>query len=746
MMTHIRGFRGHARGLLRTTARMIAAALAATTMFAALWAGSVASASDFRAQSGMSASLSPARVKYYIVPAPGHGPADLYAIAAQTLGNGRRYMEIFNLNKGRLQPNGARLENPRSIDRGWILQLPADATGPGVHFGPLPVPAPSPTAPASGRPAKASAAAAAPRPGFEWVGVGVAIAFGVALIIFFAAGLVMVLRQRRRAGATGKGRPRRAAAPGSPAVAKTGRTGTKESGTGPAGPPWPVLDGDHPSGPMPAAGQPGQPIPAADHPSWPQPVADYPSWPQPAADQPSWPQPAVGISSWQPAGDHPSGPFPAADHPSGPMPVTNDPGWPQPGGARPGQPPGPGTPPVLPQRKPPPVLHHTQHWQTAAPSAPAPQIGIPAGYPRHTGAPGADPYGNVQRWSARMAGTAGAASHDEVAVDDTWHQVVLTETPTAGQEWGPGYGTTTGQEWGPGYGATAGQTRPFGRADAAGLIAPTLREAGEPRLADSVQLVKWILTDADDQAARIRQQAAALREAAEMEAAEIKQQAAAQATTLREAAEREAAELRAAVTSMSAELGQVAAYVTENLTLPAEPATTPLARSAARTAAWPATEPAARPPTKPTARPATKPAAKPATRPATKPGTRPATAPPARTRQFKAMRLTSVAVAALFLFSVVAGTTEIALHGFSFFVFRSAGTGATASNGLQEDQGPGQPNAPGTHHHLKTHHSKAHHSKAHHSKAHHSKAHHPKAHHPKAHHPKAHHHPKRHKP
>ena len=710
MMTHIRGFRGHARGFLRTTARVIAAALAATTMFAALWAGSVASASDFRAQSGMSASLSHARVKYYIVPAPGHGPADLYAIAAQTLGNGRRYMEIFNLNKGRLQPNGARLENPRSIDRGWILQLPADATGPGVHFGPLPVPAPSPTAPASGRPAKPSAAAAAPRPGFEWVGVGIAIAFGVALIIFFAAGLVMVFRQRRRARATGKGRPRRAAAPGSPARARTGRAGTKGSGTGPAGPPWPVLDGDHPSGPMPAAGQPRQPIPAADHPSWPQPVADYPSWPQPAADQPSWPQPAVGTPSGPfPAADHPSGPFPAADHPSGPMPATNDPGWPQPAGAGPGQPPGPGTPPVLPQRKPPPLLHHTQHWQTAAPSAPVPQIGIPAGYPRHPGAPGADPYGNAQRWPARMAGTAGAASHYEVAVDDTRHQVVLTETPTAGQEWWPGYGTTTGQ------------TRPFGRADAAGLIAPTLREAGEPRLADSVQLVKRILTDADDQAARIRQQATALREAAEREAAEIKHQAAAQATALREAAEREAAELRAAVTSMSAELGQVAAYVTGNLTLPAEPATTPLARPATRPAARPATEPAARPPTKPTARPATKPAAKPATRPATKPGTRPATGPPARTRQFKAMRLTSVAVAALFLFSVVAGTTEIALHGFSFFVFRSAGTGTTASNGLQEDQGPGQPNAPGTHHHLKTHHSRAHH-------------------------PKAHHHPKRHKP
>jgi hypothetical protein len=62
------------------------------------------------------------------------------------------------------------------------------------------------------------------------------------------------------------------------------------------------------------------------------------------------------------------------------------------------------------------------------------------------------------------------------------------------------------------------------------------------------------------------------------------------------------------------------------------------------------------------------------------------------------MRLTSVAAAALVVFAAAAGSTEVGLHGFKFFVFRSAGTGATNGDGLQEDQGPGQPDAPGAHH------------------------------------------------
>jgi hypothetical protein len=80
-------------------------------------------------------------VKYYIVPpVEGGNKAYLVEIAAQTLGSGSRYTEIVSLNRGRLQPDGTRMENPNAVGPGWILRLPADAHGPGVHFGPLPGP------------------------------------------------------------------------------------------------------------------------------------------------------------------------------------------------------------------------------------------------------------------------------------------------------------------------------------------------------------------------------------------------------------------------------------------------------------------------------------------------------------------------------------------------------------------------------------------------------------------------------
>ena len=101
------------------------------------------------------------------------------------------------------------------------------------------------------------------------------------------------------------------------------------------------------------------------------------------------------------------------------------------------------------------------------------------------------------------------------------------------------------------------------------------------------------MTIADDQAADVTYeawgQAAAIRDAAEREAAAIRQQASEQAAAIREAAERDAAELRAAVLSMSGDLGRVAAYVTESLTVPAirrpGPRDRPPARSHCRRAA-----------------------------------------------------------------------------------------------------------------------------------------------------------------
>jgi len=60
------------------------------------------------------------------------------------------------------------------------------------------------------------------------------------------------------------------------------------------------------------------------------------------------------------------------------------------------------------------------------------------------------------------------------------------------------------------------------------------------------------------------------------------------------------------------------------------------------------------------------------------------------------MRVAAIASSALLLLAAVAGATEIYLHGFAFFVFRSVGTGETGRGpgGLTESQGPGQPDAP----------------------------------------------------
>ena len=66
------------------------------------------------------------------------------------------------------------------------------------------------------------------------------------------------------------------------------------------------------------------------------------------------------------------------------------------------------------------------------------------------------------------------------------------------------------------------------------------------------------------------------------------------------------------------------------------------------------------------------------------------------------MRVMTAFTAAMVVFALTAGATEVALHGFKFFVFRAAGTGETSGSGLQENQGPGQPDAPAPHQQLRT--------------------------------------------
>ncbi|PJT49322.1 hypothetical protein CWI85_17905, partial [Streptomyces albidoflavus] len=68
--------------------------------------------------------------KYYrIQPPEGRHHDSLWEISERHLGDGRRYHEIYQLNKDRVQPDGSRLSEASLIRPGWIMEMPADATG-----------------------------------------------------------------------------------------------------------------------------------------------------------------------------------------------------------------------------------------------------------------------------------------------------------------------------------------------------------------------------------------------------------------------------------------------------------------------------------------------------------------------------------------------------------------------------------------------------------------------------------------
>ncbi|MBI2709098.1 MAG: LysM peptidoglycan-binding domain-containing protein [Actinobacteria bacterium] len=96
----------------------------------------------------------------------------LWRLAERHLGDGHRWNELYDLNRGRPQPDGTTLTDPDLIRPGWTLQLPdtSAATVPRTPSSTDPRPArpaslpPAPTAsPGIPRPAPAPAAPAAPR-------------------------------------------------------------------------------------------------------------------------------------------------------------------------------------------------------------------------------------------------------------------------------------------------------------------------------------------------------------------------------------------------------------------------------------------------------------------------------------------------------------------------------------------------------------------------------------------------------
>jgi hypothetical protein len=64
-----------------------------------------------------------------VTPPEGRYHDNLWDIAERHMGDGRRYHDIFELNKGRDQPDGQELTLARLIQPGWLLVMPEDAAG-----------------------------------------------------------------------------------------------------------------------------------------------------------------------------------------------------------------------------------------------------------------------------------------------------------------------------------------------------------------------------------------------------------------------------------------------------------------------------------------------------------------------------------------------------------------------------------------------------------------------------------------
>ncbi|WP_326760452.1 hypothetical protein OG418_22210 [Streptomyces phaeochromogenes] len=82
------------------------------------------------AESGTGAHASDDDTKFYrIQPPEGRHHDSLWEVAERHLGDGRRYKEIYQLNKDRTQPDGSKLSEASLIRPGWIMEMPGDARG-----------------------------------------------------------------------------------------------------------------------------------------------------------------------------------------------------------------------------------------------------------------------------------------------------------------------------------------------------------------------------------------------------------------------------------------------------------------------------------------------------------------------------------------------------------------------------------------------------------------------------------------
>ncbi|RKN51568.1 hypothetical protein D7193_29950 [Micromonospora costi] len=185
---------------------------------------------------------------YWVVPGKPGTESDLTlaGVADRTLGDSHRWQELFELNKGRTQPDGLVLTDPaQPIRAGWVFILPEGATSGEIRIGPPPTAAPpanqrpdppsddqqpaTPSAgqqagaPSAGQPQQAATAGAQPAAvqgggGTRVLGLPplVAMLLGVGVLLVAAAALAPLLLRRRRTATVAPPPP--SAPPGSRAV------------------------------------------------------------------------------------------------------------------------------------------------------------------------------------------------------------------------------------------------------------------------------------------------------------------------------------------------------------------------------------------------------------------------------------------------------------------------------------------------------------------------------------------------
>ncbi|RJQ07845.1 MAG: LysM peptidoglycan-binding domain-containing protein [Dehalococcoidia bacterium] len=135
---------------------------------------------------------------------------DLWSIAARLLGDGFRWTELFDANRGQVMPDGRRFTDPSLIYPGWILALPhitvADVPAPTVPSRGTPTPEPRSTATSTAAPVPEPSTARA-----EWSWPTLPREIGVTAAGFVVLGGVALFVQRlRRSGAITFGRRRTA--------------------------------------------------------------------------------------------------------------------------------------------------------------------------------------------------------------------------------------------------------------------------------------------------------------------------------------------------------------------------------------------------------------------------------------------------------------------------------------------------------------------------------------------------------